>query len=375
MARRKRDGLLIVGGGLAGSLAALAMAEQRPEVPILLIEESDRFGGSDVWSFLDSEIAEADRWLIDPLVSHHWPAYYVAFPRQPGRIELGYSSILSADLDRLVRERLRPDQYRLGSKVVAVRDSEVVLPGGEVIRADAAIDARGAAHLSMLDLGWRRFVRRDYTFSKPHKVDLPVLIDATVDQVEGYRFFHLLPLSETRLLVEDTYISDTPEFDRKAIGTRIEAYLQLRGWRGGKYKGEQSGALPLALSDDVQAFWRGGGARVAKIGTRGGFFHPSTGCSLADAVRCATLLTAQRELEGAQLHDLFEAEAEKIWRKRELHRAFNAALFDRPVWERREQMADFYRLDPGLIARFHAGNLGMMDRMRLSSIKPPKARR
>lgn len=372
MARAKRDGLLIVGGGLAGSLAALAMAKLRPEVPILLVEESDRFGGDHIWSFLDCEVEEEHRWLVDPLISHSWPGFYVSFPEYSRKLRLGYNSLRSEQLDAAVREALRPEQYRLGTRVVAVRENELVLPGGEVIRADGAIDARGAANLSMMALGWRKFIGREYSFRRPHRVDQPVLMDATIDQLQGFRFVYILPLSDTRLMVEDSYFAETPELDRAAIGNRIESYLALRGWNGGKLEREESGVLPIALSDDVQAFWRGGGARVAKLGLRGGFFHPSTGYSLADAVRTAIMLTEQRAFEGSALHDLFEAEVGQLWRKREFYRSFNHALFEAPVWERRNIIESFYHLDADVIARFYAAKLTMVDRMRLSGVKAAK---
>jgi len=372
MARSKRDGLLIAGGGLAGCLVALAMAKQRPEVPLLLVEDSDRFGGNHVWSFLEPEVAEEHRWLIDPMISMSWPGYYVSFPGHSRKLSIPYHSIRSEDLDRLVRATLRPDQYRLNTKVVAVRENELGLPGGETIRGDAAIDARGPSSTSMLALGWRKFVGREFQFDRPHRVDLPVLVDATVDQLEGYRFFYCLPLSEDRLLVEDTYFSDTADLDKDKIRGRIEAYLALRGWTGGVAEREESGVLPIALSDDVQAFWRGSGARVAKLGVRGGFFHPSTGYALADAVQAAILLSEQRDFAGAKLHDLFESEVGQLWRKREFYRVFNAALFDAPGWERRQIMDALYQLDGDLIARFYAGKLGVMDRMKISAIKTSK---
>ena len=49
--------LIIVGGGLAGSLAALAIAEARPDVPLLLIEAGDRFGGNHTWSYFDGDVS------------------------------------------------------------------------------------------------------------------------------------------------------------------------------------------------------------------------------------------------------------------------------------------------------------------------------
>ena len=157
MARDKRDGLLIAGGGLAGSLVALAMARVRPEVPILLVEEGESFGGDELHGFFAGDIEGGDLWLAEPLAGHAWPGYYVAFPGLRRKLRTDCGAIEPEAIDRAVRETLRPDQYRLGTKIVAVRDNELILQGGEKIRADGAVDARGAANLSMLELGWRRF--------------------------------------------------------------------------------------------------------------------------------------------------------------------------------------------------------------------------
>ncbi|MBC7324102.1 MAG: NAD(P)-binding protein, partial [Moorella sp. (in: Bacteria)] len=37
--------MVIVGGGLAGALAALRLTQRRPDIPLLLLESGDRFGG------------------------------------------------------------------------------------------------------------------------------------------------------------------------------------------------------------------------------------------------------------------------------------------------------------------------------------------
>ena len=49
------------------------------------------------------------------------------------------------------------------------------------------------------------------------------------------------------------------------------------------------GALPVAMGGDFDAYWRSGGAKVAKAGARAGLFHPTTGYSLPQAVRLAEL--------------------------------------------------------------------------------------
>ena len=116
---------------------------------------------------------------------------------------------------------------------------------------------------------------------------------------------------------------------------------------------------------DFAAFWRLGGARVAKLGLRGGFVHPATGRTVADAARMALLLGRQRDFSGAALHDLFEDEAKQLWKKREFLRGLTAALAAARPEQRRDLMERLYRLDPGLIARFHADRLGLLDRMRI----------
>ena len=73
--------LIIVGGGLAGSLAALALAERRPDVPLLLVEAGETFGGNHVWSFFDGDVTRADeRALVEQLKPIRWPSHDVRLP-------------------------------------------------------------------------------------------------------------------------------------------------------------------------------------------------------------------------------------------------------------------------------------------------------
>jgi lycopene beta-cyclase len=368
MVKGKRDGLLIAGGGLAGSLAALAMARRRPEIPLLLVEEAEAFGGAErLWLVFEEDLDEEGWELVEPLVSERWEGYYVAFPGQSRKLKAPIAAIRSSDIDRAVRETLRPDQYRLGTKAVAVRDNELVLLGGEKIKADGAVDARGAANLSMLGIGWRKSLAREYRFAEPHQLDRPVLIDATVDQHDGYRFMQCIPLSDMRMRIEDSYFSETPDLDLAQSGARLDAYAAKRRWTPEAVEREETNALPVAIEGDFGAFWRVGGARVAKLGLRGGFFHPSTGSTIADAARTALMLAKQRDLEGANLHDRFEEEAAALWRRREPYRSFNASAF-RTAQDRRRIYEELYQLDPATLSRFHSEKLGMLDRMRVGKI-------
>lgn len=372
MIPQKHDGLIIVGGGLAGSLLALAMAEKRPEVPLLLFEAGETFGGNHLWSFFDGDVAASDRWLIDPLISHHWDGHIVAFPEHSRKLRAGYNTIRSSRLDERVRSRLAPEAARSGVKVVEVRDDLVTLVSGEKIRGRGVIDARGAANLGQLELGWQKFLGREYRFEKPHGVTHPVIMDATVEQRDGYRFVYLLPFDETHMLVEDTYYGDTPELDAGTVATRIDAYVAKRGFGAGEVLREETGSLPIAMGGDFGAFWRVGGARVGKVGLRAGLFHPTTGYTLPDAIRSAVAIAGQADLTGAALHDFTEARAIRTWKDRGFYRTLDTMLFRAAAPHLRYKILErFYRLDAGLIARFYAGQSTAFDKMRVLSGKPP----
>ncbi len=72
MERIHQSDLAIVGGGLAGGLIVLALAQRRPEARVLRIERHEHLGGGDIWFFLESDIAPDDRAPLVLLVAHWW---------------------------------------------------------------------------------------------------------------------------------------------------------------------------------------------------------------------------------------------------------------------------------------------------------------
>ena len=371
MARGRRNGILIAGGGLAGSLAALAMARYRPEVPLLIVEERETFGGEAYRSFAGAELGADGSELVGPLAIDRWPGFYVAFPGFSRKLGTGWAGFGAADIHRAMIAALQPKHYRLGTRVVAVREDALVLDGGETIKAEGAIDARGATNMSALELLYEARLERDYRFSAPHRVDRPVLIDATVEQGAGLRFFECVPLSEERLLVADVCVSERALPDEQA-GSRIDAYVKARGWARPRAGPERAAARPLPIGGDFAAFWRQGGARAAKLGLRGGFVHPLTGRAVADAARMALLLSRQRDFSGNLLHDLFEAEARQLWKRREPLRAVAAAIAEAKPEARRSLAERLYRLDSGLIQRLLTDRLGLFDKGRIQKALKPR---
>lgn len=357
--------MAIAGGGLAGSLAALALAARRPDVPVTLVEERPRFGGERFRFAFEAELDQDSRALIDPLVEHRWPGFYVAFPGYARNLKAPMLGFAPEAVHGAVTAALRPQAYRLGTKVVAVRDDALVLDGGEEVRGKGAIDARGAANLSSLELLYEARLERVIALKAPHRLDRPLLIDANVEQSIGLSFVQAFPLDEFRLRIAKVTVSERAQPD-EAAGARLDHYLKLRGWTGPKIEEELTLSRPLPLGGDFAAFWRLGGARVARLGLRGGFLQPATGRSVALAARTALVLAGQADFAGAALHDAFEAEARQHWRRSEFQRSLNAALAATRPEDRRGLAERLWRLDAGLILRLQADRLGLLDRARVA---------
>lgn len=360
--------LAILGGGLAGGIVALAFARLRPDVRLLLVEQDDRLGGNHLWSFFDGDIRASDRWLIDPLVSHRWPqGHEVRFPAYVRRLDVPYNSIASVTLDAHLREVLG-DRILLGAMVQSVSSKSVLLSDGRTICAGAVLDARGGGDLSALRCGWQKFVGQALRLRDPHGVDRPVIMDATVDQIDGYRFVYLLPWDDRTLFIEDTYYSDAPDLDVPTIDARIAAYAAASGWRVEEVIHRESGVLPVVQGGDFDRFWPSDDP-IARAGVRAGLFHPMTGYSLPDAVALALWLVDQ-PLEG--LAAATRARAAAHWRSGGYYRLLARMLFRAAKPDQRWRVFErFYRLNAALVGRFYAGRSTWADRIRILCGRPP----
>ena len=362
----------IVGGGLAGGLIALALRARRPDVDVRIVDAAPTLGGDHVWSFFGSDVAQADRWLVAPLVVHAWRGYDVAFPQLTRQIDATYYSLTSERFDAIVRAALPANAPMLGRRVLAASATAVVLADGDRIAAKGVIDCRGPGDLSTLELGWQKFVGQELALGQPHGETGPRVMDATVEQIDGYRFVYCLPFTERSMFVEDTYYSDTPDLDGAAIGERIADYARDRGWPVEAVVRGEAGVLPITLGGDFHAYWRSTGGNVAKAGMRAGLFQPATGYSLPDAVRLAVRLADERDLSGAALARFTHDYARAAWKRGAFYRMLNAMMFRAgdPA-ERWRIIERFYRLDPMLITRFYAGRSSLKDKARILTGKPP----
>lgn len=368
-ARHRSPELLIVGGGLSGALVALAMARWRPDVVVELLEAGPAFGGNHVWSHFDSDVSGDGQELLAPMVAQRWQGYDIAFPVRARTINSGYSSLTSERLDRTVRRTLG-DRAACRVCVTAVGASGVTLADGRQKAAAAVLDARGIAPgTPPFACGWQKFVGQMLKLEAPHGLVRPTVMDATVEQIDGFRFVYVLPFAPDRLLVEDTYYSDGPDLDRAAIVGRIAAYADRHGWKVRAVEGEEHGVLPVVKDGRFADLWPAADG-IARAGTRAGLFHPTTGYSLLHSAEMAVALA--KAWPVADLGRWTRDYARRVWRDGAFYRMLDRMLFDAAEPDQRYRVLQhFYRLPAPVVERFYGGRAHLGDRARILSGRPP----
>ncbi|MFG1420227.1 lycopene beta-cyclase CrtY [Roseixanthobacter liquoris] len=363
--------MVLVGGGLANVLLALRLKQARPDLELAVLEAGPHIGGNHTWSFHQTDVTPAQLDFLDSMITARWQGHSVRFPARRRVLEGSYASIASERLAQVARERLGP-ALRTNTPVAELHGDRAVLDGGETIAAGAVVDGRGPGESAHLTLGYQKFLGLEVRLAAPHGLTGPVIMDATVSQLDGYRFVYLLPFTADTVLIEDTYYADGPALDGGALRARILAYAAAQGWRVEKILREEEGILPIALGGDLEAFWRSGPAGVVRSGLRAALFHPTTGYSLPDAMALADLVAAQADLSGPVLADLVKRHAFATWERRSFFRLLNRMLFRAAAPPQRYAILQrFYGLPEPLIARFYAARLTLADKARILTGRPP----
>ena len=370
---RQACDIAIAGGGLAGGLIALAVQRAEPDLDVRLVEAGDDLGGNHRWSWFASDLPPEGDALLAPFRKTEWDTGYdVRFPAHSRTLRARYRSLASEDFDAALRRELHQGVVRAGTSVTGLDATGLTLAGGERIAARCVIDARGITEAPGLTGGWQVFMGRHMRTDRPHGIERPTIMDASVEQLDGYRFVYVLPLGADEIFIEDTYYNDTPDLDRRALGARIEAYAKAQGWQG-QILGNETGVLPVITGGDFGAFQRHFATDgVALAGARGGFVHPLTSYTLPHAVRVAQTVAANARLPGDQLAALLAAEAREHWRETGFYRLLGSMLFGAADPRERYRVFErFYRLPEGLVERFYAARSTLADKARVLAGKPP----
>jgi len=374
--------MIVVGAGLSGLMAAWRCLDVNPELRVLVIDASDVIAGDHTWSFNKSDIAEELHDWIEPFIAYHWDSYDVKFPKLTRTLGISYCSGNSDTLRACVQAHIDSGrmQLRLGVKAAQLTQNSVTLEGGETLTAQTVLDARGFTPHDDVFLGYQKFVGHVIKTPKPHGLTRPIIMDATVEQLGGYRFVYCLPYSDTEMLVEDTYYTDGAELKSQEVDARIKDYIRDNlGLSHYEVTRREKGVLPITLAVDGDKRYVSRDDSLTqpiKIGIRGGYYHAVTGYSLPEAVKSANLIAGLIKQAGADFHkavddEMFEHERDQ-YDEENFMRLLNRMLFRAAKPDARYKVLQrFYGLNEGLIARFYRNRLTKGDKIRILAGKPP----
>ncbi len=362
--------LIVVGGGLSSAILALRMARLPAPPRVLILEAGGVAFGDKTWSLQATDINGADFAWLSPAFMAQWPRQSVRFKDLERQLDTGYASLNSASLRGAVAQAPGAE-VRTGAEVTDVAPDGVTLADGQRLTSACVIDARGHGPDPAMTLAYQKFVGWTIETAQPHGVDAPVIMDATVPQIDGFRFVYLLPFSDRRLLVEDTRYSDFETLDEGAIDATIQAYVDAKGWTDCRVVHRETGVLPITLAFNRRRFWAGSGD-VPRLGMRAALFHSTTGYSVPDAVRAANLVAGAWPIDSAALGKRIRAHARRRAPVQAFYRFLNRMLFRAAPPERRHLvMQKFYTMPRDTIERFYAGRTSLRDITRILSGQPP----
>lgn len=360
---------VMVGGGLQGGLLVLSILESQPDARLVLVEREPYLGGNHTWCFHHDDVpGPAWAWL-DPLVVKTWSAHDVLFPRHQRRMNTPYSAITSKRLHAVVQRRIdaAPNARVEFQAALHVEAHGVVLANGTELRGKLVVDARGPEQHRAQARHFQKFVGLELLVEPSTAPDVPVLMDATVQQTDGFRFIYVLPFSGDRVLVEDTYYSDSPTLDVERLSQGVLDHARSRGMKVLGVIRKERGVLPLPLSPAAEQ--RHGSPMRA--GYAGGFFHPTTGYSFPVALRLA------RHIASRPADAVFDQAYEQLLSEHQRQFRYccwlNRLLFGAFAEDQRYNVLErFYRLPASTIGRFYSLQLNNLDRLRIVCGRPPR---
>lgn len=362
--------VILVGGGLANGLIAYRLRTDFPKLRILLLEQGPTLGGNHTWSFHKTDVTPGQLAWLEPFAAHAWPHYDIRFPQLTRRLQGGYYSITSEQLHRVVVAALGTG-VKLNARVARISNQWVELEEGNPIEASLVVDGRGMTNSGTLDVRYQKFLGQVWQLTSNHGLDGPILMDATIAQRDGFRFMYSLPLAADRVLIEDTYYSDTPALATDEMREAIRTYANQQNWQATEMLREETGVLPVVLGGDIRAFWSNDPG-IPRSGVRAGLFHYTTSYSLPLAARLADSIAQAWPVTSEALYEYVRGQSFALWRRGRFFRLLNRMLYLAAEPEERYRVLQhFYRLPDEVIQRFYAGQTTVADMGRILSGRPP----
>lgn len=361
--------LILVGGSLSNSLLAWQLVKVKPWIRVLLLEKTSVLGGNQTWVFQGSEVSEEARAWLAPLISAQWPEYEVRFPRYRKTLGAPLTAVRSVKLNTLVRIELG-DAVRLNETVESISNHQVTLASGEKLTAGLVIDGRKNRGFNPSEVGYQKMLGLEVRTSLPHSLKAPVLMDASYDQEEGFRYIQCLPWTADRLLIRELRLRSEKQMEPDSFRNTLFDYAKRQAWSISEIFREEERVRILPLSPNYLeggvspiSLWEEG---VIPGVERLGLCQPTLGRDLPHAVRWVEKSLSIHEKPVEWGPHLKEWTSEELIQQSTLS-GLNRLLFRAPKPQLRYRLlqAFFLQQPAELLENFYSSRLEIADRVRL----------
>lgn len=334
--------VIILGGGIWGSLLAMRLKEVLPHVPFRLYEESSTLGNHESISFRESDCREAMAWLR-PLISHSWKLQHVKSAKFEKWIAEPYHHIEAKKFHEVIEAKLDSENLRLNNMM----SPEFAIQEGSFV-----IDARSECYYSKS--GFKKSLILEVELVDEHHLIAPVVFDNHLDVKENARHISYYPLNSNTLLIKDFWYSDNRQLNLNEMRNSLMDTLAAKGWKISKVTREETSVSEMPL---VPPTIREEG-RVISLA---GLFHDTTGSSIS----MATALIEQMVKTSFRYGELKEV-VKKFRKQMEIDRQFLRFMNRLLIEQKQHQVFEvLYKQSTPLIERFSRGNLKVIDRYKI----------
>lgn len=272
--------VIILGGGVWGSLLAYRLKDTLPHIPFKLYEASETLGNHKVCSFSENECSSSMKWLR-PLASNTWEKTHL---------------IRSEYLHQVVHEALGDHHIKLNT---AITLEEAQREGSFVI------DARNICYFESSH--YQLICSLEVELKEDHGLKHPM-----ISQLKGYEIF---PVASKTLLINLFESSVVRETGPEAFRSTLDRLMSENSWKIDKVIKESYKAVDLPLS--APHFTQDG--RVINLA---GIIHDFKGCSVPMA---ATLIDrmVRTSFRFGELREVVRTFREEIEPIRKYYRLIN----------------------------------------------------
>jgi lycopene beta-cyclase len=291
--------LIILGGGCAGLSLAARLAEQQPDLRLIVVEPRIRYDEDRTWCgwrmaphfFSDCVVAQWKTWrIVSPGASLELCSS--AYP-----YELIRSNLFYEKASRCI-ETSHGTQILAGAEAVKVVDEEdfvtVSLADGRCLGTSWVVDTRPVIRKLHQPWLWQNFVGYvvSITGASPIPDAIPTLMEFQPSGGAVAQFMYTIPLGDGSVLFECTRFSQV-HGEEQALEEELCCWLRARFGDQWSVLRREAGSLPMA--PPVANSQR----RVIHAGTRGGSMRISTGYAFHRIQRWADACAASVMRDGA----------------------------------------------------------------------------